>query len=85
MKTSLIYSPFVRARKNFILPIRWWFKELRERSEMRIKSPKVIALKLKEEKDELLKAERIEDKRAIEVQKGRVNLLNWLIYGNSES
>lgn len=85
MKSSIIFLFFVNLRKKFILPLKWWLTELTKRERMDIRTKKEIQIKLKYEKLELLEAQRLENRDKIKVQEGKLELLNWLINGNTES
>lgn len=70
---------FIKFRKKFILPVRWYFKRRQDIGSIVAPSNDDLLLKYENIKDELSGAERIGDSLAIKVAQGRLKLIKWVI------
>jgi len=70
---------FIKFRKRFILPIKWYFRRRQDAGSLVVHSNDDLLLKFENIKDELSEAERIGDAIAIRVAQGRLKLIKWVI------
>jgi len=70
---------FIKFRKNFILPIKWFFRRRQEVGSIVVPNNEDLYLKMENIKEELLEAERINDDVAVKVANGRLKLIKWII------
>ena len=70
---------FIKFRKNFILPIKWYFRRRQEVGSIVVPSNDDLYLKMENIKEELLEAERLADSVAVKVASGRLKLIKWII------
>jgi len=70
---------FIKFRKNFILPIKWFFRRRQEVGSIVVPNNDDLYLKMENIKEELLKAERLADSVAVKVASGRLKLIKWII------
>jgi hypothetical protein len=70
---------FIKFRKNFLLPIKWYFRRRQEEGSIVTPSNEELLLKYENIKDELLIAERTNDYAGIKIANSRLRLINWII------
>lgn len=70
---------FIKFRKKFILPVKWYFRRRQESGSLVVHSNDDLLLKYDNIKEELIKAERLGDPTNIKVAQGRLKLIKWII------
>lgn len=70
---------FIKFRKKFILPIKWYFRRRQDAGSIIAPSNEELLLKYENIKDELLIAERTNDYVGIKIANSRLRLINWIM------
>ena len=77
-------SMFIKLRKKYLLPSRWSAKREREINKIGVRTKDELYEKLRLDREELLLHQRLNNPEEIKIQEGKIQILKWLIYGDTE-
>jgi len=75
---------WIKFRKKFLLPPKYKKTKKEMIKNIKIRSNKDIYRKIEEETAELLLAQRLKNENTINLQKGKLEALNWMTHGGTE-